>query len=131
GRVERSQEAVVVLDAFTAERRRLADPRQVVARAGDEVVEPALGEHRDARRRGDGEAFDHHVPGAPTANCSTSRTLPVISALSSEAENAAACAMSRGDRMRPNARVLPASSAQWAGWPSSSRLTRSSPSVRV
>ena len=46
--VERSQEAVVVLDAFAAERRRLADPGQVVAGAGDEVVEPALGEDRDA-----------------------------------------------------------------------------------
>ena len=41
GGVERSQEAVVVLDAFAAERRRLADPGQIVAGAGDEVVEPA------------------------------------------------------------------------------------------
>ena len=48
GGVERSEEAVVVLDAFAAERRRLADPGQVVARAGDEVVEPALGEDGDA-----------------------------------------------------------------------------------
>src|SRR4051812_37436242 len=44
-------EPVVVLDALTAQPRRVANPLHVVARPGNEVVKPALGKDTDARKR--------------------------------------------------------------------------------
>ena len=82
-RRQAAKEPVVVLHAFAAERRRVADPLLERHPAVDELVEKALWKDADAGRH---ILLTYQLGGAPTGYCSRSVTAPVMRALSSEAK---------------------------------------------
>src|SRR5207237_1566204 len=131
------EETVVVFDTFPSEIRCVADPPLEGHAAVDELVEETFREDADAWRHAVcGSRFAvcrlraSQFGGAPIGYCSISMIVPVTASLASLAKYSAATATSRGVSRRPNGRVATALSSQ-SGSCSSSRLTRSSPSVRV